>query len=213
MLCLTDLSIADVRNIVLSITAIAGIFIAWKGLSTWQKQLEGQKDLDIRKRYDELARKLLTDVFNIQLALIEIRMAASTFDPAYYGSDKHGRSLDYESLMNKLHTRWEKCDELMASSKTSIIEAQVVWGDGINPFALGFNGLVQSLRNLTQYQLQLLDKNVHDDQKEAIEKIVANEKYKFTYWGEMDDPFNRDLQACINQLESYLKPKILDTTI
>ena len=60
-----------IAAIVVALTTIVGVVLAWRGLKTWRDELSGRTEY-------ELARQLLTGVYNVRDAIRWLRTAAVT---------------------------------------------------------------------------------------------------------------------------------------
>ena len=119
-------SVGLVKDIVLTIAAVIGGFVAVRGLRTWNRQLKGGVEY-------ELTRRLLKYSYRFRDAISRVRnplMWSSEMPtpPAEVGKAMSDEDLRYYGLSRAYQLRWDKVNEVRNDLQTELIEAEVLWG-------------------------------------------------------------------------------------
>jgi len=197
-----------IRDIIVSLAAIATALTAYIGLSTWKHQI---KD----KTYFELARQILKSAFDIESAFKYVRhgfMSSSERDTALNRHDyerlrakdeSEGIETDpFEQLQTKYayNQRLKRLHEALTQFEAGIVEARILWGDDSMKYLDQFKELRRQLFvALTMY----LDNAVYGDPE------VAKENFAIIYGstdGSGTDPFQDQYLEIISNLRKQLEP-------
>ncbi|WP_345986983.1 hypothetical protein WCX18_07360 [Sulfurimonas sp. HSL1-2] len=197
--------ISIVKDIVVALSAAGAALIAYKGLSTWQRELKGKSEY-------QLAKDVLRSAYKVREAFKHVR------NPAIYVYEYPEDMLDQIGQLKKEHryagtahvyeVRWKKLDEAFAELEEKNLEALVEWGsehqDTIVPLRKCRAELLIALQDLLARY-----KNPHQENwKNREEK--ANERSTLYHLGEESelDKFTPQINSAIELFEKWLRPHV-----
>jgi hypothetical protein len=200
-------SIGLVADIVTAGAALTAAIVAVKGLGTWQHQLKGQFEY-------ELSRKILGSVFKYRDALIGVRHPSMWANEMPYPPQEKAATMSNEQIRfygvaEAYEARWDKVKIERASLYSEIIETEAVWGTKLKELFDPIFQLEHELFVGVRHHVELINPDVRDAKKDAIEKI--NQKKRdilYDVSGDEPDEYNRELHDLISNVENYLKPKL-----
>jgi len=123
-------ALSVLRDAILTIAALVGAWVAWRGLHTWREQLTGQTEY-------ELAKRLLRDLYRYRDAIAAVRnpfMSAGEMAEDIPLEDELVPTPEWhhEGTTRAYQRRWEKVTAVRADLYPELLEAEVVWGSSIN---------------------------------------------------------------------------------
>jgi hypothetical protein len=171
-----SIDIELIKNIVAILAPIIGLFIAKKGLSTWQRQLKGTRDL-------ELSRKILMALYEIELKINDIRTLPRL-------------NFQFDALVRQKNEDKDALRKHMAELKVGGLEAKAIWDKD-------FPDLLEDLTSCINALNVCLDNEVNsiirpNDITPELLAIVNKTIYK-----DLDnnkDEFGKKLKEAINAL-------------
>ena len=181
---------------------MVGVVIAWRGLTTWRKELRE------RGTY-EVARRTLLSLYKVRRAIGGVRaFAFSSEEAADRPEGKPGEDKNVEELIWIYMKQWELVAAAMDAFNADVLEAEVVLGGEIQERAV-------VLRRLARELLHNLRLHVADVRGDSGESRLPVEKQKeienvVTSLGDdaETDPFGAELAKAIEALEQALKPHV-----
>lgn len=204
--------ITTIKDIITALAAIAGLSIAWMGLTTWQRQLGGQQAHD-------LAQRLLIGVYKVRKALQGVRQ------PWMFNSEIPGPPADKVAAMSDSQirfygtqhayfARWKRVTDVSTALEAELLEAEALWGDEFASLFRGVTKLESELVICVRHFLTLQDPDIGEESKDAVRRI--NEKRRDILYdlSEIDeengaDGYTSDLNNAVKAIEGYLKPKLV----
>lgn len=193
------------KDIVLTLTAITGAFVAVKGLSTWKRQISGQAEYN-------LSKNLLVNLFKYRDVISSIR------DPFMSGSERIPPSgeerkkmtdaqVRHHATSKAYEVRWNKLSEVRPEIYANMIEAEALWGDEITKLWENLikkeNDLLYAIQDFLEFTnpgIDRLDK----------EHLIANHRHirRMVFEGGKDDPFKPEFDSRLDEMTAYIKKKI-----
>ena len=190
-------SIAAIASTITAISASAAAFVAFRGLATWKKQLKGQTEY-------ELARRYLKNALKVREA---IRIARN---PWISNDEKKNadKELDIEhdiknSDASVYQIRMKRIDEIMADMEADSIEAEVIWGVP----AIKITDLIKKCVNelnitLMKYFNEHVWNNIPYEEKERLTQIIYRDG------DSIHDDFANKVNDAVIVIKDYLKPHL-----
>ncbi|NEG82923.1 hypothetical protein [Pantoea agglomerans] len=193
------------KDIVLTLTAITGAYVALKGLSTWKRQISGQANYS-------LSKSLLVNLYKYRDIISSIR------HPAMSGRELNQSAPDEIANMNEsqarfhnthkaYEARWKRISEIRPEIYANITEAEALWGVEIvnlwDDVTKKENDLLIALRDYLEY----LNPDIDRSDKEYLRGEHRNVR-RIVFEGGDDDPFKTDFDLKLNEITKYIKKKI-----
>jgi hypothetical protein len=187
---------AIARDVILTVAAAVGAFVALAGLRTWRHQLRGTAEY-------ELARSMLRAVFSLRDSVRFLRsrvMRAHEF-PSEGPSQQAGDVTQGQiapDMEFAYQNRWIRVSEAMAQVDTQLFEAEVLWGDPFPTHAARIRRLIEDLRlNITEHLAFMRDpdlaRRVGAEQINAVRTIAISQPE--------NDGFARDFEDVLDQIQ------------
>ncbi len=205
MICVEYISVF--KDIFLAGAAITGAIVAVKGLGTWQRQLHGQADYD-------LSRRLLVTVFKYRDAIDRVR------DPAMFNDEQplppedqvarmNDEQIRHYGISHAYQVRWDKVKTDRSNLYADLLESEALWDLTCKElFQVLFDLEHELFTDIRQY-LELINPQTRQDMKNALAEIRRDRReVMYDHSGEDPDDFKQEVQAAINAIEAYLKPKL-----
>lgn len=106
----------DVLDIVVRLVPIAGIIIAWLGLSTWRRQIKGTDKYRV-------ASDLLLEVYKVREGISIVRSPLVRFRPTE--NDSASREMnEYYGYVETMERRWKEVSEPVAQMSLLSLKAE-----------------------------------------------------------------------------------------
>ena len=190
-----------IKDIVTFIFTITGLIIAGIGLSTWKKQIKGNKEF-------ETGYNLHYSVLKLRDAIKHVRNPAiwpsESNKAAIYSKEKHPNKSE-EEIQNNAHVnvyemRWEEITNAYTEIESHLLAAEALWGSHIlalvKPLKKKITELNISLQQHFQPELRTKDYSVLRDV--VYDGSSENE----------EDNFGKEISKIIQDITNYLKSKI-----
>lgn len=183
-----------------------GIYVAFKGLSTWKRQIRGQSEY-------ALAKEILINTYKLRDALIDVRNPLMvSYEGGPLTAEKMAESDALKAHHNQVskgyQSRWEKVTQSKTSLSVNLTESEAMWGGDVKKLAMRLFDLERFLySNIRQY-LRFIDPEASEKSKELYKA-----KYSLIHETIYDDlsetdTYNLRLKESILPLEKYLKKKM-----
>lgn len=197
-----------IREWVVSLSAIAGVIIAYYGLRTWREQLRGKSEYNI-------ARQLLKTVYKIRNAIQFVRhpfMSANetirAIDSYDNLSEKEIKKMSNHQRMSLVYEkRWEMISDSMAELQIIELDAEVIWGKDITAKLKPLYDCIRHLNAAFNVYFTFTPDRHTDlwdaDEKRKYEKII----FKMSDNPE-EDKFAIKIQNVVSDIENFVKPHI-----
>lgn len=204
VVCITEL-LSITKDTVLIVTAISGVCVARKGLSTWNRQLKGGVEYD-------LTRRILKCTYKLREAIKGVR------NPVIWGNEMLIPSESEASIMSKEQIRHfglvsaykKRLDivmEVRADLQTEMLEAEALWGkDIIGKFDQLFK-LQKELILSVHTSISARDPNNSAQSRDAFQVLSSKQReILYDLSSENPDEFTSDINRAIEEIELFLKP-------
>src|SRR5262245_4372315 len=181
------------KNIVAVIAPLIALFIAWRGLSTWNRQLKGTRDSDLSRRILVALYKAEMMIREIRSPLVEIKLPPETSRLDQEAADK-AWAKHYED-------RWKALSEILAELKAAGLEAKAVWDknfmEEMQPFFAEISELYSHLNDHIQKRLNQ-DYDPLYDGKEAWKIVYATSK----------DDFGKRIKESVEKIDENVRQRL-----
>ena len=192
------------KDIISILAPIVALVIAGLGLQTWKRQLYGKSEYDI-------ARKLLKATYKYREAIQSVRHPFMDYSEIPDPPKDDLRSSDeqrkrYYGTTKAYDNRWSKVVEARIEIDTELLEAEVLWGDGIkkkytNLFSVG-KKLFINLRHYLNNINPDLGTKLKYDVDIIYSKLVGENQFAD------DDIYTNELTKSVKQIEDALRPHL-----
>lgn len=199
--------IALTKDLLVSGAAIAGVVVAFKGLSTWRRQLKGKTEHD-------LSRRLLVTVFKYRDAIRGVRNPAMFSNEIPQPPDEKSKNMNQDQIRfygiaEAYQARWDKVQDERVSLYADLLEAEAIWGVELKGLFKGLYDLQHELFTYIRRYLELCNPDVNPSRKDAIDRAQQKARdIMYGDFGDEDDEFWKEFLAGIENIEKYLKPKL-----
>lgn len=204
--------ISLVKDIITGIAVPITVWIAYQGLSTWRKQLQGNADL-------ELSRLVLRSVYKFREAIIQVRspgMFQSEINEALEAAEleleESDRDYGWKSSLAVYHRRMNYILSAKTDLDTALLEAEAMWDKEIRlvikPLYDHYIKLYVAIRRY-HYDLQHSKRPNKTSSEEAYESMSKCETIMLDM-GDEDNPdeYGMKLTKIIEEIEKYIRPKM-----
>ena len=194
--------LTGVRETVVIVATSVGVVVAWRGLATWRRQLQGASNY-------EAARNMLRAIYRLRDTIVEVRT------PVFYTWELETRpfadrtqSLSEEEQWNDLafayKQRWANVAAARREWQVALLEAEVLWGDELHPAGSITQGLTTELEQklFDGYLPRMREANGQplSDEWLQISKVVLSLH--------QPDEFGASLTKAIEQHERLLRGRL-----
>lgn len=201
------LSIGAIKDSVLSIGAIVAMYVAVRGLKTWNRQLKGEVEY-------ELTRRLLRCTYLLREAIKVVRNPVMFANEKPSPPDDESKSMSntqrqYYGLSQAYQGRWNKVTAARDNLQTELLEAEVIWGKHIyEQFEPLFKLQDELFSNIHRY-LMVCNPQESDVSKQAISEVSRKLRDVLYDTSSFEaDPFSNDVEKAIADIETFLKPHL-----
>lgn len=208
------MGIPDIVSLIKDISSIiSGIIltvIAIMGLQTWKRQLKGNTEY-------ELARRFLGAVYKIRDAISYTRNPfvlggeiASALQEANIEIDKSDSEYQVKSQNALYQKRWKKMQEALSEFNLVIFEIEVLWGKEIRETIKPLGNCIADLHFEIQRMLRKLDQDIPEDLTDTEDRRRNDIIYSFDNLvsDDTDNHFSKKIINAISNIEKYVKPRI-----
>ena len=189
---ITGLGIA--KDICISITAILGTCIGWKGLNTWRYQLYGKVEYDIIKSVLKACISLRNSVNWMRAPFQQI---PGPDEPLPIGSEDKER---IKRTIKVYEAHWERCWESMSELETAAIDAEIHWGQKVPVLMRPIRSVFNDLQMTSREFLELKQNSGSIDPKYSMQV-----KSRFFANPNGTDEISANLSNSISALEQYMR--------
>jgi hypothetical protein len=205
---LEDLMVSDIvsvlKDLVLTFSGGIGAYVAWQGLSTWNRQQKGGVEYD-------LARRLLRSAYELREAIKGVRHPFMWSEEMPLPDAEKGASMSpeakrYASLASAYQARWDKISVVRTNLQTDLLEGEVLWGREIYDHYKPLFELQSELYRDVHSYLGLNNPNELPAMKEALAKSrQSRRQVLYDLSDDKSDDFTKDVNTAIAGIEDYLK--------
>ena len=193
------------KDIVLTLTAVTGSYVAVRGLNTWKRQLSGQVNYN-------LSKNLLMGLFKYRDAINFVRYPIMTLTSDLLPEEGNRLNMNAEeirffSVCNAYGQRWKDVSEVSFQLYTHLTEAEAIWGDEISHIWKSVQEKEMQLHSAIREYLDL--KNPNDSY--SISDISQQEYMQLRRViceGGRNDAFKKEFEDKLNKMISYIRGKL-----
>jgi hypothetical protein len=191
-----------VKDLMTGSAALFAAFVAFRGLSTWERQLKGNAEFDCarglaRSTYalrDELQRCRSTMILPHEFPGGQVTTPANTAQERA------------EGLAHAYGNRWDRVLEVAKEFDVSSLEAEALWGPALQE-------RVQALRACVTRVNQAIMLEIRNERDEGrlfggAEKLEAHVHAALWRDGDPNNPFEQQLNKAVGGLEDVLRPHL-----
>ncbi len=191
-----------VQNVVLTLSAVATVIIAYKGLSAWRKELKGKSEYTI-------AREVLKAVYKVYNAFLYVRNPAIFIyeypEDMQTPSGHLKNEKVYEGTTFVYDNRWNFLTKAFHELEEKNLDAQVEWGSEFQKVIDPLRSCMADLQAVIHVFLYTKkDPNYHPEQ--TTEKFM--EDRSTLYYENENSKFDIKLTNAIKLFEKQLRPYI-----
>lgn len=196
------------KDIVLTVAAIVGAYVAIRGLSTWNRQLKGGVEYDLTRRILKCTYKLREAIKGVRNPII-MRDEMPT-PPEAEASKMSFEQLRHYGLIHAYQKRWDKVTEAQNDLHTEILEAETIWGRIVYEKFEPLFKLQQELLSVVHAYLRSGNPNELEQSRAAYEKIMQKQRdILYDNLSPEDlDIYMQDITHIIKEIETFLKPHL-----
>jgi len=201
--CLIPSILPIIRDILVSIAAVLTPLVAWRGLSTWRRQLKGNADW-------EVSRRLLRETYKVRDAIHWLRVPAR-----FKGEESPDEHLDImlRSADPALQKRWIKLSKAFSDLRVEQIEAEVLWGSNTQDAFDPLRKIVMQIGSSVGLYLELSDlsKSLGKGNISELEPELAQELYGVLANLSTDDKpdaIEKELHSAVEKIEGLVRPHL-----
>lgn len=197
------------RDVIVAVAAAATAFAAWRGLSTWRKQMLGGERHRTASSLLRCALRWRNEVRRIRNPVVlRHEMEPLDDEPAdWAGTDEH--------LLGQLRAYTRRLDALnivRRDLETAAVEAEMYLGEWPREWFSEFLGLEVKLRAAVQEQLRRHSRRPRrrtSQEQEERDEVMRQEMEAVLYAGGSEDSFGQKVGAALSDLKrrtaNYLK--------
>lgn len=192
--------LSDVGQIVLAGSAAIGAMAAWKGVSTWRRELKGRTEYD-------LARRVLTGVYRVRDAVRHVRspmMLSSEYldRPGRKPDAQQADAADYKYAYGQ---RWSRIQDAMTNLEVDLLEAEAIWHDELRECS---EQLKSCFRELFTSLWSYLRSKYPDSWWEVSADPKFIRELEGVIWSVDPDEYGEKLSRAIASFEKLLRPHL-----
>jgi hypothetical protein len=194
------------KDIAPAVATAVGMYVAVRGLNTWNRQLKGSVEYD-------LTRRLLKGAYRLREAIKAVRnpimLANEQPPPPEEGKKMNHDQRRHYGLAQAYQNRWNKVVEARNDLQTDLLEAEVIWGQEIyNQFKPLFKLQHELFADIHSY-LVVCNPDEHEESRQAMAEIRRKRReVLYDLSGEEPDQYSKDMAQAISAIETHLKPHL-----
>lgn len=195
--------INNLKDIIVIAASSTGAIVAWRGLNTWKRQLNGQSDYT-------LAKDLLINIYRYRDALFFVRNPLMTNSELKLPEDKEGKNIMYNeqrylSILHAYEKRWNSMLEHRAKLQVSIAETEALWESEISIKLNELFHLESDILTHVNYYLESINPSIDD------KEFSRNECDMGVLYDSMNndtDQFRLKFKTALAPIEDNLRKKM-----
>lgn len=187
-----------------TLAAIVALVIAYSGLSTWARQLRGSDEYNVSRRLLRALFAIREGIWHVRASAIrqgELERAGQQANPVDPGEQQH--RVEQAIFEN----RWRLVQEPWAELETTLLEAEVLWGQAFSDEFNDFRTLLHTLNlNVGYYLSGIASPAAMQARASRWQEItnIATESGSRS----APDEFQRQVNQALEHLESLIRPRL-----
>lgn len=179
--------------------AIIAVWVAWKGLTTWRRQLKGQADF-------EVARGLVRATYILRDAFWSCRAPLLMAGEFPDGWALHGHQSNEERAQGHAflyRNRWKDVGDALRTFDSAALEAEAMWGADARTRTDAVRLCIQDLNfSIATLVEQIASGNSDQASMRALRRDTAASRERG------DDPLSVKMRNAITNLEDFARPHL-----
>lgn len=110
----------------IAVAAVSGTIVAWRGLSSWRRQLKGNASHSLALRVGQLAGQLSTEIASFRRPFMNASEIATAMSEADLNSQQR---LEAKSHIVVYTRRWNQLSAIGQRLQATTFESQILWGE------------------------------------------------------------------------------------
>ncbi|WP_343593903.1 hypothetical protein [Paracidovorax wautersii] len=193
------------KDIAAGSAALVAVYVASRGLQTWNRQLRGTSQY-------ELARRLLRATYRLRDAIDGVR------HPVMWGAEMPDPPEDRAANMNRdelrhwgvrqaYGKRWDALAKERSELQAELLEAEVLWGPDVKDLFKPLQELQGELFVAVENHLEATDPRQGEDHRAVYDGIIRERRQVLYDRSDNDgpDPFRAQLLAAVKAIEDYCR--------
>lgn len=196
-----------IKDIALTLAASSSIYVGINGLFAWKRQLKGNNEY-------ALAKSVLTALYELRGAIDLARNSFQTYYPDLPAEELNKLEPKEKNRLIISNNYRKRCEVIIlaeAKWKSCLIEVEVVWGRDLiaktESLTKLMNELFFAMQECINYDL-CCTINVKKPTGDEFKKYKEHKKILYKSLNEDDEYMNR-IKSAVSEIESELKPHIL----
>ena len=191
-----------IKEVVVTVAASAGVFIAYKGLATWKAQLRATSD-------HEAAKLVLSKSFAVRKAIHRVRhnwLSPQEF-PARSGASKA------EKYTHLFKGRWEVLEAALEDLEVAKIQGQALWGKDFEKVFEKLSAAIYELKEATEHYLDFLAQQDSDDEEEISREVRQwmSTIFHVPFLDAAHGSYASKLYWAFKEIEDSVRPHLVDS--
>ena len=157
--------LAEIKEVVVTLAAATGAFVAYQGLNKWKAELRGRVLFEAAHDFLEKMYKVRASIHSVRSNLISAVEFPETKDLS-----------ERERYTHVFKNRWAALDSALADMDSVIFKGQALWGKDFESHLKPLYELVHELNSATNKYLEYLSDDPNEDSDHQIEEDLIEVK-------------------------------------
>jgi len=186
----------NTKEIIVTLSALVGIFIAYKGLEKWKQELVGKTNFDT-------AKSLLKATYKTRKAIHTLRRNWILREEYNYMEDLS----EVEKFKEVFSKRLQVLDDASQELEAMIVEGQALWGKEFEKTFSALNVVIDKLRlSIDQYIVLLEEPNTDKESVEFLELKATI--FHVAILDQAHESFAHNLYLAIKHIEDEIRKRL-----
>jgi hypothetical protein len=197
-----------IKDILSIFSGIILTIIAFLGLQAWKKQLKGNTEYNLARRFLRSVYKIRNAIDYIRNPFITSGETASAIHESNIVIDKSDPDNRVTSQNAVYQQRWNKIQEALSEFNVELFEAEVLWGKEIRRVVKPLGVCISELQLEIQRMLRRLQREFQEEIDEDEERRRNDIIYSFESLMSEDSEnhFSKEIIKSIHDIEEFIKP-------
>jgi hypothetical protein len=183
------------------------MYVAVRGLNTWNRQLKGGVEYDLTRRILKCTYRLREAIKAVRNPIMWANEQPSPPEEKAEGMSKD--QLRYYGLSEAYQARWNGVFSVRSDLHTELLEAEVLWGRDIHTKFDPLFKLQQELYADIRSYLAVCNPDSTQEARQATANIRRKRReVLYDESGDAEDDFSKEVAAAISTIETHLKPHL-----
>jgi hypothetical protein len=205
--------LTGIKEVVVTLAALAGAIVALVGLTAWRRQLAGKHEYEVALNFLRSAYKVRDAIATVRHPIMSSgEQAAALAELGLESTVKGATDFKQERILATAATyqvRWKAVLEAAREMDLAAVEGEVLWGEEATVRVRKVRGCVVQLQAaIEEYLSYQRDPNagpLSSERNKALRGLL------YCLGGESDDkkdPLSAGLQAALRSIEEFVRPKL-----